>query len=117
MLNICDPSKNDKDKPLSGAKVELHSTPRYATTDENGIAYFEDVEEGDHKLSVNYDGYKTQKNLKIDGEEKDIEITLNVTLTKQLIPNWTIVTFFILITGVFIYFIFKKKSYKVERKV
>lgn len=96
-------------EPVVGAEVELHSTPRYATTDENGVAIFNDVEEGDHKLKVNYDGYETQQDLKVDGEKKDIEITLNVTLTKQLIPNWAIITFFILICGGFVFIIFKKK--------
>ena len=43
----------DKDgKPLKNYTVELHSTPRTVKTDENGYFKFENVEEGDHTITI-----------------------------------------------------------------
>ncbi|MDQ3123693.1 MAG: cohesin domain-containing protein [bacterium] len=43
-------------QPLKNHPVELHSDPIKATTDENGIATFEDVTPGEHTLVFNIDG-------------------------------------------------------------
>jgi len=60
ILNIEDSKKvnvtgylKDKDvNPLKETTVELHSTPRTVVTDENGYFKFENVEEGDHTLTI-----------------------------------------------------------------
>ena len=43
---------DEQDAPLSGVSVELHSNPRYGTTDANGCVVFRGVEFGPHTLTV-----------------------------------------------------------------
>lgn len=43
---------DEENAPLSGVSVELHSTPRYGTTDSNGCVVFRGVEFGPHTLTV-----------------------------------------------------------------
>ena len=45
---------NSRNQPLIGANVELHSDPRYGTTDSGGQVVFTGVEPGQHELIVRY---------------------------------------------------------------
>ncbi len=86
--------KDKNGKPLAFVKVTLHSTPRTATTDKDGVATFTNVEVGEHtidyevagksysqKLAVVYDelsskdtsGSRSEKNV------KTIELVANDT--------------------------------------
>ncbi len=60
--------------PYKNGVVELRSDPRYATTDNNGIFTFENVESGSHKISVIQDNVVLATcNFTLDGnpETKD----------------------------------------------
>lgn len=65
-------------KPVAGATVTLHSNPQTATTDENGVAQFNNVEEGDHKVLIEYDGYKGEQSLNLSGEVKEFDLNIKV---------------------------------------
>lgn len=70
-----------KQKPVEGAEVTLHSTPRKATTDAKGIASFTNVEAGDHRVLIAYDGYEGEQSLNLSGDVKSF--SLNVTIERK----------------------------------
>lgn len=72
--------KDDTGKPIEGIEVELHSDPKYSRTDENGIARFENVEQGEHKIYLAYEEYKGEEDLFVDGQDKQIDVELVVQL-------------------------------------
>lgn len=46
---------NASGEPISGMQLELHSSPQYLTTDENGYALFDPIDFGTHTLYVTND--------------------------------------------------------------
>lgn len=85
--------KDDQDKPVAGAKVTIHSKVQETVTDENGVAKFENVEPGDHKVLVTYDGYEGEQNINLTGDNQ--EFNLNITVTKQSILKSPTVLFIV----------------------
>lgn len=69
----------DAGQPIAGATVTLHSTPRTAITDKNGVAHFENVEPGAHKVIVAYNGFQGSQDLTVDGDKKDISVEIKLT--------------------------------------
>ena len=51
-LSICGRVQYSSGHPAAGLTVELHSDPKATTTDRNGDFYFENVEYGNHTLTV-----------------------------------------------------------------
>lgn len=87
-IKVVDKSNN----PVGGANVTLHSEPKEAVTDENGIASFTNVEQGEHSVLIAYENYKGEQSiyLQSDGTTKtfDINITIepkNVLLSPQVL--------------------------------
>ncbi len=72
--------KDEEDKPVGGASVTLHSTPRHATTNEKGIATFDKVEQGEHKVIIAYeDQVGEQKMVLAESDNvKKYELTVRV---------------------------------------
>lgn len=96
---------------LVNADIELYSEPKYSVTDENGEAFFEDVSEGEHVIKISYKTYSTEQNLVLEGEEKEIDLSINVTLKDSLLPTWvwlTIVSF--LVAVMVTLFLLRRKS-------
>lgn len=75
--------KDDTGNPIEGIEVELHSDPKYSRTDENGIARFENVEQGEHKIYLTYEEYKGEEDLFVDGQDKQIDVELVVQLNSR----------------------------------
>lgn len=73
--------KDDNDQPVAGAKVTMHSEVQEATTDEEGIARFENVEPGEHRVLVAYDGYEGEQSLNLTGDNEEFNLT--ITIKKQ----------------------------------
>lgn len=70
-------------KPVTGAKVTLHSDPKEAYTGEDGIAHFEDVEQGEHKLLVAYNNYEGEQSIYLTGDETTKVFNVNVTIEQK----------------------------------
>lgn len=68
-------------KPVSGAKVIIHSKVQETTTDENGVARFENVEPGDHRVLVAYNGFEGEQSINLTGDVK--EFSLNITVEQK----------------------------------
>ncbi len=69
---------DDSNKPVEGAKVTIHSKVQEMTTDKDGIARFENVEPGDHRVLIAYSGFEGEQAINLTGDVK--EFNLNVTV-------------------------------------
>ncbi len=65
-------------KPVGGASVTVHSTPRTGTTDKDGWVTFEDVEAGQHRVIISYGNVKGEQSINLDGDVKKQELTIQV---------------------------------------
>lgn len=102
-------------KPIEGATVEVHSTPRKTTTDKDGLARFSNIEKGEHTVYLSYEGFTGKQQISVDGQEKDIEISMQVQLTPAetyFSPGAIIVITILLIIVLFIIFLLWKKTRK-----
>lgn len=104
----------DREQPVAGATVELHSTPRKTVTDENGIARFTDVEGGDHTVYLAYNGYNGEEKITLEGEDKMVDISINVTLKRNqfFLSNEAIAIILglLIIIGILIFLLARKKK-------
>lgn len=69
---------NEEGSPVEGAKVTMHSKVQEATTDKEGIAYFENVEHGDHRVIIAYNGYEGEQALNLDGDVKEFSLEIKI---------------------------------------
>ncbi len=69
---------DSEDQPVQNATVTLFSTPREATTDENGIALFTNVERGDHKIIIEHEGQVGEQPVTLDGEMQEFSFTIQI---------------------------------------
>ncbi len=69
-----------KKQPIKGAKVTLHSDPKEAVTDENGIAKFTGVESGEHKVLIAYNDYEGEQSIYLTATESQKEFNINITI-------------------------------------
>jgi LysM repeat protein len=70
--------KDKNNHPISGASVTIHSKVQTAITDVQGVAHFENVEPGDHKVILAYQEYKGEQDLNLDGSVKELNLTLQI---------------------------------------
>ena len=69
---------DEQGNPLEGVKVTLFSEPKIVYTNSQGIARFEDVEKGQHKVVVEKNGLKGEQNVLLEGEVKTIKLNIEV---------------------------------------
>lgn len=106
-VTVVDENKN----PVEGAKVTMHSKIQEATTDKNGIAIFTNVEQGDHRVIIAYDGYEGEQSINLTGDVK--EFSLEITIKSQNVATsplylWSVG---ILIAGIiFLIFLLMRKK-------
>jgi len=105
-VKIYDKSK----KPIKGATIEIHSDIRTEITDENGEAYFENIDTGLHTMIIAYNGYRTEREINLinDGEE---EMEINIKLEQVTTPNYVywLIALIILLAILLGYKIYKEK--------
>src|SRR5690606_21929035 len=65
-------------KPVGGAHVTIHSEVQEATTDEDGIARFENVEPGQHRVLVAYGGYEGEQSIHLSGDNKEFNLSITI---------------------------------------
>ena len=69
---------DQKQRPIVGAKVSIHSNIKTAITDSNGVAIFEKVEPGEHKLTISYHKYEGEQTIFLSGEENTIKLDITI---------------------------------------
>ncbi len=85
---------NDRDGPVAGAKVSLRKGENFivmgvATTDEDGVATFDLVEDGSYSIQVRKDGYIPEEwEETVDHTQNNGGVSTTISLT--LIPELTI---------------------------
>lgn len=70
-------------QPLRNSQVELHSEPKTAITDEDGIARFHDVEPGEHTLKILALNKTAEQKIYLDPDEGVQELRMEVTVRSQ----------------------------------
>jgi len=60
---------DSNNNPVIGAEVTLYSESRTAYTNDQGFAFFENVEQGQHRVVIVYDGYEGEENIFLEGED------------------------------------------------
>jgi len=107
---------DQKNQPLSGAKVELHSDPIYkAKTDKQGNVSFNNVSPGKHTIKVAYRGYKGEEGLELTGDTtKEYKITLQLEMKSPFLNLLVIILFglVIILGGSLVYKNLKLKEKK-----
>jgi hypothetical protein len=72
--------------PIANIKVTLHSDPKTALTDDQGVATFTGVELGQHTASISTDDGSVEKNLTVD---KSSTAPVKITMQQPLPANQT----------------------------
>ncbi|HLE49236.1 MAG TPA: right-handed parallel beta-helix repeat-containing protein [Patescibacteria group bacterium] len=112
---------NEEKEPIKGAKVTLYSEPREVTTNKDGISLFENVEPGDHKVVIAYNGQTGEQNINIQDdsgiEEVDFTIQLNTTSPFKDSKVIAVVSFLVLVVIVLVILFAKKSSNKKPAKL
>lgn len=65
-------------QPVEGAKVTIHSKVQEATTDQDGIAHFADVEPGDHRVLIAYKSFEGEQSVSLTGDVKEFALSITV---------------------------------------
>ena len=90
-------------KPVEGAIVTLHSEPKEATTNKEGIATFSGVEQGEHKVIIAYNNYEGEQTINLTPDTNTKEFNINVTIqTKNILFSKEVIT----IVGISVLIIF-----------
>ncbi len=96
--------------PLVGAKATLYSDPKETTTDEFGVARFNDVEPIKHEIIVEYNGQVYEDTIDLTKDyEKDIKLNIEVPFAQNSISTWLVVPAVILLLGS-AYYLRKRKN-------
>lgn len=104
-------------KPVEGATVTLHSKVQTAKTDKNGIAHFENVEKGEHKVMLAYNSYKGEQKLSLDGSKKVQTLTLQVNVTNGFSSTPVILVILLLVLIIFfLIFLIKRRKKEEDTK-
>jgi hypothetical protein len=113
--------EDEDGNPVAGVKVTLYSDPITAYTDDDGIAVFNDVPEGDHHVEVDYGKQKIKQAIAVtapeveelegkdEGEVLSVEMDLLTitTETEQSFPRWILYIGLVVLSVVTIYFLMK----------
>ncbi|MFZ3301085.1 MAG: carboxypeptidase regulatory-like domain-containing protein [Microgenomates group bacterium] len=105
---------NTKQEPVAGAKVTIHSDPKDATTDEDGIAKFTGVEAGDHKVLIAYNNFEGEQSINLSGDTKEFNLNITVNEKKVLLSPFAygVIGVLILVITVLIVQLQKKRNIK-----
>jgi hypothetical protein len=90
-------------RPLSGVNIKLYPSLPEATTDQNGWISLSDIQKGEYVLGLEYQGQKTEQKIIVEGSNKEQNITLNISLRKNIIPAWVGISILLTIVSGIIY--------------
>lgn len=67
---------DENNKPVVGASVTVHSTPRTAATDDTGTATFANVENAQHSITIDYQGKTSETPIDLSAATKEMSVTI-----------------------------------------
>ena len=97
---------DEKEKPVEGARVEIHSEVKSATTDKDGVATFENIPPGEHQILIAYNNQQGEQNINLTGDTiQEFKFTIQISPTSPfrdlrvvgIIGALTITTLFLII--------------------
>lgn len=102
---------DDAGNPVAGAKVTIHSKIQEAITDRNGIATFNNVEPGAHRVIIAYEGFEGEQALNVTGNVQKYD--LNITVRQQQVVfsplSWVIIAILSVIIFILIFLLVRAK--------
>ena len=87
-------------KPVVGANVTIHSKVQTAITNNDGMAEFKNVEQGDHKVLIAYGNYKGEQSVNLTGDVKEFDLNVQVK-TQSVFLSWQVIA----VIGVLVFII------------
>lgn len=96
------------DKPITDTKVELYSAPCTENTDLNGVARFNDVEPGEHKVKIHLADEIIERDLNIEGDDKEVIVNFNLGSNNFHKTLYCYILLIFLIILLFILLIYKR---------
>ena len=105
---------NTKQEAVKGAKITMHSDPKETTTDENGIAKFKNVEQGDHKVLIAYGNFTGEQSINLTGDTKEFNLNITVNEKKVLLSPFAygVIGVLVLVITILIIKLQKKRNIK-----
>lgn len=99
-------------EPLRGIQVILHSDPIESITDNDGVAHFEGVPEGEHKVVLAIDNYQGSQAIMVTGDTKNIEFVMQINLVSEFSSPrvLTVIGGLIGIIGILTFLLIKKNK-------
>ena len=103
---------DEKNQPIQGAKVTLHSEPREEITNDQGTALFNNVEKGEHRIAIAYQNQQGEQKINLEGEVKEFDLTIQIKQTNPFLstPVILVIGVLALSLGILSFLYFKKKS-------
>lgn len=111
-INISIRIVDKNNRPIVGAKVTLYSDPKVTYTDENGNAFFNGVETGQHRVVVDYEGFQSEQSVFLNSSYNDATITLQGESSKNVFQNKILIYLALGVLIIIIAIIFIKKNIK-----
>ena len=65
--------------PVEGAEVTIFSDPVTTFTDVNGIAFFDKIAKGEHKVLISYENQSGEQVINLTGDQEDVEFTIKIS--------------------------------------
>ncbi len=75
---------DEKNDPIKGAKITIHSKVQESITDDNGLVRFEDVEQGQHQVLIAYNGYQGEQTVNLTGDIKEFNLNFTIQMKPVL---------------------------------
>lgn len=70
--------KNSHQQPIQGARISLHSDAKEGITDEKGQVTFDNVEKGEHQLTIVHNSYRGEQVISVAGDSSHIELDITI---------------------------------------
>ncbi len=103
---------DEQGNPVEGAKVTMHSRVQETTSDKDGYAIFNNVEKGDHRVIIAYNGYEGEQALNLTGDVREFSLEIKIkpqNVFYSPIYLWSIGIFAVITTILVILLIRRRK--------
>lgn len=74
-----------KGHPLKGIQVTVHSTPKQATTDKDGLAKFQGLEQGEHQILISSSQGQGEETINLSGDTKEFNVSIQLNPSNTFI--------------------------------
>ncbi len=94
--------KDQQQKPVDQAEVTLHSEPRTGKTNSLGEVVFDQVEAGEHTVTIAYQGYTGEQKVFLSGDVKRVDLNITIQAKNQMFSKTSVAIIGALVLGIFI---------------